>query len=117
MMTARRRDQLDAPRGSCWIETDVRLDAGMVIGRTRIWIERRSPKVVGAVRVLAVDAAGEVLGFTGERSFRVGGRGLFRSGDRTIEWSSALFADSLDGVIGLDVLHFVPRVRRRIRRP
>ncbi len=79
----------------------------MVVGRTRIWTDRRWSTVVGAVRVIAVDGAGTVLAFTGETRFRVGGRRL-GLGDRDREWSSALFADSLEGAIGLEVVHYRP---------
>ena len=115
MMTARQTDQIETGHHETWMESDVRLDTGMIIGRTRIWTDREWSTVVGAVRVVAVDDVGNVLGFTGERTIRVGVRRL-PTADRTVNWSSALFADSLDGVARLDVVHFRPPRRNVVDR-
>jgi hypothetical protein len=95
--------------------SEVRLDAGMIIGRTRIWTDRTWSTVRGAVRVVAVDDAGHVLGFTGERTIRVGPRRLPTS-DRAINWSSALFAESLANATRLDIIHYRPPRRRVVDR-
>ena len=79
----------------------------MVIGRTRIWTDRVASVTLGALRVLAVAETGDVLAFTGERRFRVGPRRL-PTADRTIDWSGALFAGSLDGVARLELVHYRP---------
>ncbi len=98
------------------MESDVRLEAGMVIARTRIWTDRPRSKLIGAVRVLAVDDAGNVVGFTGERSVHAGGRVRPGRADRITEWSSALFADTLDEVVALEVVHFLPPRRGLVDR-
>ena len=56
---------------------------------------------------MAVDAAGRVLGFTGERTVRVGLRRL-PTADRAIDWASALFAESLADAARLDIVHYRP---------
>ena len=118
MMMACQTDQLASGPGTTWMETAVHVANGMVVGRTRMWTERRFTTVQGAVRVLALDVGGEVLGFTGEARFRVGGRTLpvMRS-QRTFEWSSALFAPSLDGAVRLEVVQYRPPRRWIIGRP
>jgi hypothetical protein len=115
MLTARHTDRIETGRHATWVESTVRLDGGMVTGRTRIWTDRSWSTTVGAVRVLAVTAAGDVLAFTGERRFRVGIRWL-PTGDRSIEWSSVLFAASLDGVARPEVVHFRPPRRGLVDR-
>ena len=115
MLTARQSDRIETGRHTTWMESDVRLESGMVVGRTRIWTDRAFSATVGAIRVVAVDAAGNVVAFTGERTFRVGVRRL-PTADRSIEWSTALFAESLDGVVGLEVVHYRPPRRGPVDR-
>jgi len=114
-MTARQTDQIESGHHATWMESEVRLDAGMITGHTRIWTDRAWSSVVGAVRVVAVDDAGHVLAFTGERTIRVGVRWL-PIADRTLNWSSALFAASLDGAARLDIVHYRPPRRGVIDR-
>jgi hypothetical protein len=117
MMTTHQIDALEDGGRRTWMDTSARLEGGLIVGRTRIWTTRRLSSIAGAVRVVAVDDAGTVLGFTGERSFRVGGRQQpWRSSDRTVEWSSALFADSLDGAVRIEVMHYRPAQRGMIDR-
>ena len=115
MMTARQTDPIETGRHATWMDSDVRLVAGVVLGRTRIWTDRTWSTVIGAVRVVALDSTGDVLGFTNERTIRVGIRRL-PTADRTVSWSSALFAESLDEVAGLEVVHFRPPRRGGIDR-
>jgi hypothetical protein len=105
--TAHQTDTIESGRHATSMETTVHAADGMIHGRTRIWTDRVASWVVGAVRVIAVDADGDVLGFTGERRLRVGGRPL-RTASRTVEWSMAVFADSPVAFARLEIVHFRP---------
>jgi hypothetical protein len=115
MMTARQTDPIETGRHATWMDSDVRLEAGTVLGRTRIWTDRTWTTVVGAVRVVALDSAGNVLGFTGQRTIRVGIRRL-PTADRTVSWSSSLLAESVVGVARLEVVHYRPPRRGAVDR-
>ncbi len=91
------------------MDTTVRLDGAWIRGTTRLRTRRRFRGCVGAVRVLAADAHGSVVGFTGEQRFRVGATANpLRRSDRLVEWSTALFAASAGEIVGLEIVHFVP---------
>ena len=91
------------------MDTTVRLDGAWIRGTTRLQTRRRVRSCIGAVRVLAADADGGIVGFTGERRFRVGGAANpIRRSARMVEWSTALFAADLSDIVRLEIVHFTP---------
>jgi hypothetical protein len=108
LLTAHRRDLLQtAPETT--MDTTVRLDGAWIRGTTRLRTRRRLQGCVGAVRVLAADADGGIVGFTGERRFRVGGTANpIRRSARVMEWSTALFAADPTDIVRLEIVHFTP---------
>lgn len=117
MLSAHRTDVLPAGRHQLSMETSVELRSGLVTGTTRIATTRAWCPASGAVRVLAIDGSGAVLGFSGERTFRAAGRHVpLLAADRIVSWSVALFGDQLDDVDHLEVMHYRPTFRRRLPR-
>jgi hypothetical protein len=91
------------------IDTAVHGSGPYVHGTTTIDAPRSWRAVRLAVRTLAVDASGSVLGLSEERSFVVGGfRRWLNPAPCTLRWSAAMLADDLDGLERLDVIHYVP---------